>query len=286
MNPPNDKIKKTQKSRIEEDYLKRLENTFKTGAHLRPAKKFDNDEPEETSSEQSRPQPQSQTHAVKSLFQSPLIPQPHHNIQTDEQKPKAPATFYPGSILILEDGSIAIYKQKITGKEYDLVYILDPSTSKATPKGIYVSGYDVEAIGKLPEELFNKLQKTLIWNRDAIIYHLDKFIYCSRIPQVAVHIQEAPEPEIPEQIEPPPRPASNKKEILQKGRKLTISFGDREWDAYFWGEDELGSILVHSTHGKWMAMHLDIKRFGESIKYGELLSPTKINEIDHLLIQS
>lgn len=265
---------KDKEKQVEQDYLKKLEETFKQGAHLRPPSRRTDSHVSSFLSKKSSEDTQSQI--PEELEKQPVIPQL-----------TSPKVFKSGDILILEDGSIAIYKQKITGKEYDLVYILNTENGKAAPKGIYVSGYESEKIGSLPDEIFSKLQKTMVWNRDAIIYHLDKFIYCSRIPQIkyqpvdtgeVTQVEEAP---VTQKL----KPSESKKELLQKGRKLLLMFGDKEWESYYWGTDELGTIVVHSTTGEWTAMHLDLKRFGDSIKYGELLPPNEIKRINDLILQ-
>lgn len=301
MTPEKEKMKKS-----EEDYLKRLELTFKSGSHLipskdkKPLKGYDVAQPKQEQKTEPenivklptpvKTQPQHQQHQDNNpkTPQRP-VPQQRQSMPIPPQILQPEGQFESGTILILEDGSLAIYKNKIQGKEYDLVYILNPKNAKVEAKGIYVSGYETEKIGLLPEDLFNKIQKTLLWSRDAIIYHLDKYSFCSRIPQVNTPSEEPSESKEGDTNayflqKKPPQEVSSPTDALTKGRKMTVMFGDKAWESYFWGKDELGTIVVHQTTGDWTAMHLDLKRFGESIKLGEILSPDKIKQIDDIIL--
>ena len=268
--------------KIEEDYLNNLEAIFKTGSHLKR-----NAPPEQSIEPQSAVLENTQqdfpdANKLSEEKQKEEILLKNNNTSEPEKISSNAIEYEPGTIIKLEDGSIAIYKQKVTGKEYNLVYILDPQTGKATPRGIFISGYNVEKIGKLSDEVLENIRKSLTWNRDAIIFSLDKFEFCSLIPEIKSSIKEPIDKKSPI---PTPKPVEKKvKSLFQKGRRITISFGDKEWDAYYWGADELGAIFVYFANGHWTAMHLNLRRFGDSIRYGEILSTNKIKEIDFSII--
>ena len=61
---------------------------------------------------------------------------------------------------------------------------------------------------------------------------------------------------------------------------MRISFGPgKSWDAVYWGRDLLGHVLAHRTHKEWALMHLDLKRFKDTIELGEFLDDEEIASI-------
>jgi hypothetical protein len=62
-------------------------------------------------------------------------------------------------------------------------------------------------------------------------------------------------------VEEPPRG----KMRIRRGQRLTLKFGNRNWEAVYWGKDKKGSVVAHMTHGHWTLMHLDLNRFKETM---------------------
>lgn len=88
--------------------------------------------------------------------------------------------FVPGTLMLLDDGSVAIYKDAVSGKDYALFYFLEPDGTIA-PRGIFVKQYDAQRIGQLPKELFESMLRTNSWDRDAVVFHLDRYEYANHI---------------------------------------------------------------------------------------------------------
>lgn len=185
---------------------------------------------------------------------------------------KSPMLLYElGTILHLEDGSLGVYKGPISGKEYHLVYHLRPD-GKVEAEGIYLSAYRCEALGKVPYNVVQEMQRTMRWYRDSIVAHLSSEEQKRLVPFLSPGRPKT------EAIEP-----LKKKETLERGRRMKIGFGDRAWEAVYWGSDELGQIVAHDTHKNWTLMHLNLGRFGDSLEYGDLCTPDEIREINQLL---
>lgn len=217
-------------------------------------------------------------------------------------KPKSSFDFAPGSILRLDDGSVAIYKDAVSGKDYALLYFLEPDGTIA-PRGIFLQQYDAQHIGHLPEPLFAQMRDTGTWDRDAVIFHLERYEFASFVRQVAAHqegrtpanssqrpvatpeVRHTPLPADVQVAEEPKEPAKPK-DMLERGRVLRINVGGKVWESVYWTRDEMGSIVAHDTHKEWSLMHLDLGRFRDSIEYGELLSGSELQEIENSLAKS
>jgi hypothetical protein len=90
----------------------------------------------------------------------------------------------PGVILRFDDGSVAIYKDAVSGKDYALFYFLEPQGA-LVPQGIFLDQYDWERLGLLPPDLFDAMIRMRRWDRDAVIYHLDRFEYAGHIRAIS-----------------------------------------------------------------------------------------------------
>jgi hypothetical protein len=228
---------------------------------------------------------------------------------------EAEGTFPIGTIIRLEDGTVGIYKDPVRGKEYEIVYCLRPS-GRVSPEGIALFAYNAQRIGMLPKNVLDRMQRTMRWDRDTIVYHLDSFEFCSLVPYPGAAGENAthdytPLPLLTEKqtetashgtghtplpvsaLNPAgaagatgatPSPATG---ILIRGRRLRISFGQgKSWDAVFWGRDDLDYIVAHRTHNSWGLMHLDLARFKDSTEAGDILSPQEIQTIEHEIVQT
>lgn len=271
---------------------------------------------------QSTPQPVQQTppspppvappSAPSASPQSVLSPAPVASPQESE------GTFPIGTIIRLEDSTVGIYKDPVPGKEYEIVYCLRPS-GRVSPEGIALFAYNAQRIGMLPKNVLDRMQRTMRWDRDTIVYHLDSFEFCSLVPYPGTGTGSATEngtrdytplpllTEKPSETAPsrsgntplpvsPPSPAtpavpsvppSAAAAIFVRGRRLRISFGQgKSWDAVFWGRDDLDYIVAHRTHNSWGLMHLDLARFKDSTEVGDVLSPQEIQAIEREIVQT
>ncbi len=191
----------------------------------------------------------------------------------------------PGTILVFEDHSMGIFKESNPSKEYDIVYILKQD-GRAIPQGMPLYAYEKDPVGRLSAGVLSQLIQNGRWERDMIIFHLLKFIDRKHVPQIDAQA-------------PVPVPASDtfsswavkklsadeinepeKREQFIRGRKFHIKFGPtQEWDAVYWGKDELGHIVAHDTHNKWTLMHLDLGRFKDSITFGDMADEATLSKI-------
>lgn len=207
-----------------------------------------------------------------------------------------------GAIMRLDDGSVAIYKDAVSGKDYALFYFLEPNGTVA-PRGIFLQQYDAKRIGHLPEPLFAEMRDAGRWERDAIIFHLERYDFATHVHKVAAH-QEGRKPAPGQSSGSPasdpenndtaadadigwdeaPAPESPR-EMLERGRVFKISFGGRAWEAVYWGKDEMGQVVAHDTNREWQLMHLDLDRFKDSMEYGELLSGDRLKEVEASLLR-
>jgi hypothetical protein len=235
-------------------------------------------------------------------------PTPNGVAKTPPQDPTA--DLIPGTIMSFDDGSIAIYRDAVSGKDYALFYFLEPDGGFAA-RGIFLEQYERLRIGALPPDAFDAMIRSGRWDRDALVYHLDRFEYASYLrglvsappapagnaprvrpgplaatappsPPVA---QPQKEPQVPAE---PPRPAPQERPItpppprdpLERGRNLRINVGGRIWEAVYWTKDEIGPIVAHNTHREWSLMHLDLSRFKDAMEFGDLLEPGQLSEIE------
>jgi hypothetical protein len=206
----------------------------------------------------------------------PPSPPPARKPTPDLSEPLG--TFSPGTVLQLEDGTLAIYKEPVKGKEYEIVYVLRP-TGKAAPEGIALYAYEAKKLGLLAPEYLEQLQRTLRWDRDVIVFHLDKLEYRDLVPVPAETTGPRPDPPTAALLQ------SGAGRELARGRRIRISFGPgKSWEAVYWGKDLLGHVLAHRTHNQWALMHLDLKRFRDSIELGEFLSPDEIEAIQNEIL--
>jgi hypothetical protein len=232
------------------------------------------------------------------------------------------AELLPGTVMRFDDGSVAIYKDAVSGKDYALFYFLEPDGRMAA-RGIFLEQYEKERIGMIPGNLFSEMIQSGTWEREAIVYYLDSFENATYIPKIQRSGSQAPtvaperrreyretrrprpepppaqrptrppepEPETelevereaePETVVPPSRavPKPPARDPLERGRVVRINVAGRIWECVYWTRDEIGPIVAHVTNVDWTLMHLDLKRFGDSIQYGELLDGARLAEIE------
>jgi len=208
----------------------------------------------------------------------------------------------PGAIVRFDDGSIGVYKDAVSGRDYALFYFLQPD-GQFVPEGVFLQSYQAKVIGHLPENYFSELRDKSSWDRDLIVFHLNEYEHVGFLNNLAEHeerkpknttpakntvvtpVPASPEPQKsaapaneaqPQSPEPAPVPASveatpTSNEGLVKGRKFQIKFGGKQWEAVYWTSDEQGAIVAHATHGNWSLMRLDLERFKDSLELGEIV---------------
>ncbi|MCC6546893.1 hypothetical protein IT570_06960 [Candidatus Sumerlaeota bacterium] len=201
----------------------------------------------------------------------------------------------PGTIFVLEDGAMGVYRERNDAKEYDVVYMLKP-TGRAAPQGMPLGNYDVETVGRLTQGMLDQITSSGRWDRDMIVFHLLKFKDHVHVPEISVNAPVAPsEVPIPGTQEATvsswtiKKPTSSdlhapveEKPALSRGREFTIQFGGahQRWSAVYWGKDEMGHVVAHKTHEKWTLMHLDLNRFKETLQFGEVVGQGIISEME------
>jgi len=230
-----------------------------------------------------------------------------------------PLNLQAGAILSLNDGSVGLFKEAPADKEYQLVYFLEPD-GKINPQGVVLKAYKVRHIGQLPADFLADIQRSHRWSRDAIVFHVGHWSDLQFLPPAASYISGmAPTVGgISAQggkggAVPPPSGEyrrvdgsgsssgytesrsgggaaamrapglPSKDEVFVIGRKFKIKFGDRDWEAIYWGKDDLGSIVAHCTNRVWSIMHLDLSRFKDNFEAVGMLSEVEINQIKQSL---
>lgn len=182
--------------------------------------------------------------------------------------------FPPGTIVRLNDDSLGIIKQEIPNREYDLVYILT-AEGKVEPRGVCLFAFGIERLGRLPKEELGKVENKMEWTRDHLIYYLDDVKLTRHIPHPTVAVEKGKEKK---------HARFDDGKSLIRGRTLSINFGDKKWEAVFWAEDSMGTLVAHNQQGEWELLQMDLKRFGSSLKTGKLLQGDELKKIEEAVI--
>ena len=148
---------------------------------------------------------------------APMPPVPHKG--TPSPKFVTPVTsteLGPGMIVHFDDDSIAIYKDAVSGKDYALFYFLEPNGT-LSPRGIFIEQYDFKRIGQVSPDLFEQMRAKQTWERDVVVYHLDKFEFSAFIRKLenrTPYPSDAPRSAVQQQRSPTPlerrRPAAER----------------------------------------------------------------------------
>ena len=203
-----------------------------------------------------------------------------------EPAPEAPAadetgepeaTFPCGALVLWDRNRLGIYKEHVESKAYDLVYVVE-SGGRLAPKGICLFAYDPQCVGLLSKGIFHWMEDTMRWERDALVHH---FQNPDRIKDVPV-LNEPPPATAPE-VEREKAEDSVCGERLVRGRTFTITVGKHQWHGVYWGRNHIGTLVAHNTNRVWNLMHLDLRRFGASVRLGDLLPDEQIREIEMAL---
>lgn len=220
-----------------------------------------------------------------------------------ETAPKA-ASVGPGSIVRFDDGSIGVYKDAVSGRDYALFYFLQPDGG-FTPQGVFLQCYQAVALGTLPEQYFERARDEGKWSRDLIVFHMNDYGSVKFLDDLKDHVERKPtsntparnaslpaaqpsaapsqtvaattppaptasgqvEPVQPEPVQPASAPTPPAGEAtLVKGRRFQIKFSGKQWEAVYWMDEGKDAIVAHDTHGKWSLMRLDLTRFKDSLE--------------------
>jgi hypothetical protein len=202
------------------------------------------------------------------------------------------ADLKPGAILWFDDGSLAIFKDAVSGKDYALFYFLEPNLT-LSPRGIFLEQYEYRCIGQMPLPLFETMKSTNRWNRDCIVFHLFEWDFVQLVPQAGAVVSSqvgrpTTEPGIARPGSSPARVGESEVQqgnpMPERGQALKINVAGRVWEAVYWAKDEMGHVVAHSTNRKWALMHLDLTRFADSMELGEIKPPEEIEEIQRHLV--
>ncbi len=99
----------------------------------------------------------------------------------------------PGAIVRFDDGSIGVYKDAVSGRDYALFYFLQPDGS-FVPEGVFLQCYQAKVIGNLPEQYFSMLRDNSTWERDMVLYHLSSYDHVELLNGLAEHEERKPKP--------------------------------------------------------------------------------------------
>lgn len=201
---------------------------------------------------------------------------------------RAGAPYREGAILCLNQRTVAIYNRPIPEKEYHLMQVLHPG-NRVKMQGIAVEGYAVEELGCLPPEHLKRLQSEMRWDRDLIAFHCYSYEDVEKLPQQAAAPAEGgggtsetrPAQSAPAGAAPAAEASSNGR--LHRGQRVTVQFGDKMWEAVYWGKDDQGEVVAHQTNRVWSLMHLDLHRFGSGLEVDPEIDVSLVKEIEQSL---
>lgn len=306
MTKPNNQENNSD-DRAVDNYLKNLEESIKreqksfnppTSPRTAPKPWHKPEPPHQDRTSEPDPESEPATPPPPPVAPAPVAKKQQAAPPSAEPSPR-PGVFEQGDILKIDDGTLAVYQSPVPGKEYDLVMFLLPD-GRVDARGVMIYAYDCEKIGHLPPLYFEKLRHLMQWNRDLVIFHLDRYEWCKHVlmptnPDVMrapdktplPHRTPPPRQHVPAEYQTGPHvPDRRPEQMLQKGRRITLKMGAKEWSAVYWGKDDLGHLLAHHTHGDWSLLHMDLDRFHNAIKYEELLTPDEIKKMDESILKS
>lgn len=214
-----------------------------------------------------------------------------------------------GTILCLDDEEMVVYRRAVADKSYDMVYSL-LSDGSVKIEGVDIGSHQVDELGVMQSRDLRTLQSDMRWTRDLIAFNCSREEDSDRIPDPAVEPPKAKPAAQTRAPEPKSKPAPKKvrsagdpieqltesegagrvvedepeskekgKVKIRRGSSFTIKFGDRMWNAIYWGMDGRGTVVAHKTHGHWTLMHLDLNRFKESLVVKPGIDEKLVSEI-------
>ncbi|MCX8036507.1 MAG: hypothetical protein N3D11_05520 [Candidatus Sumerlaeia bacterium] len=184
--------------------------------------------------------------------------------------PASQNLFPDGTLVRWNGGELGIYRQHVESKGYDLIYVAE-ADGRLQPKGVCLAPYQPHRVGMLSQGILQWMESTMRWDRDALLYHLDN-------PAEANTLRVLSQPSQPQSGGGTTEATANGRWV--RGRTFTIKVGKHKWRGVFWGKDALGTIVAHNTNRVWSLIHMDLKRYGDGIEYGEVLSAREIEKIE------
>jgi len=285
-----------------EKYLQALERSVAEG------KRFTSAEPQKAGAP-ARPDAKTQQRPAVSGGRTPSVA-PLGPTSTSRQRIDLSGDFAEGDIMLLDDGSVGIFKESVPNKEYQLVYFLE-ANGHIKPQGVVLAAYQVRKLGAVPAEFLVIFKRSQRWNRDAIVFHIESWDDIACLPPAILYdakqsptvggvdpqrgsaggaptsgmTAEAGEGHPSHSGHGAPSFTRSKSQAthgeggLTVGSRFSIKFGPNDWHAVYWGRDELGDLVVHNTNKEWSMMHLSLSRFQDSLEIGEQLSVSELQEI-------
>ncbi len=210
--------------------------------------------------------------------------------------PEAEEGRFPnGAILCLNDEELVVYRRPVAGQPLDMVYSLLADGSVKI-EALELSRYQISEMGILPPAELRILQAKARWTRALIVTGCAKPEDADRVPDPG-GVAET----LPQEIRTPPpvrdserlrsvpsgsydgdrdevgalsrqesavpvEPAADENKVkIRRGQWITLKFGNKTWEAVYWGKDRQGPVVAHNTHKHWSLMHLDLDRFKETM---------------------
>lgn len=247
----------------------------------------------ESSSEPQAPSSQSSA--------KPATGRPRARLRSAAETSDKDGRFPKGTILVLDDEELVVYRRPMGGEPYDMVYSL-LADGKVRIEAVQLDEHEISELGVLPATELKRLQTKMLWTHAQVVDNCAREEDKERIPEPACAEDEAPPQAAPRpaptprandtvdemmdnesaSVVEPPRPSGPKKLKIRRGQRLRLKFGDRAWDAVYWGKDSTGTVVAHNTHDRWTLMHLDLNRFKESM----VVDPKPDDEIIASITQS
>lgn len=196
-------------------------------------------------------------------------------VESYGQAPAEPAAAHkigPGSILWLNRRGVAIYKMAVPEKGYHVVLVPGPH-GLLKSQGIELDGCELEELGRITPQLFDRLQLEMRWNRDLIIFHCYTFDDAAKVQlpscEVCPHFEEKARAEASRAAAPHAhngeRHHAAPDRSLRRGQRLQIMMGQKRWSAVYWGKDDGGHVVAHNTVGDWALMHFNLDQYAASM---------------------
>jgi hypothetical protein len=295
---PRQRHREVVETAREEQYLKKLSHAFEKGIPTHRVHRPDSTPPQ-TAPEPTSPPPTPEA-TPEPVSESPVSvaktkPRAEESLPVADISSEDPFIQLPGGdeselgeysfgdIVRLGESTIGVYNRFIPEKEYDVVFILRPDGSME-PQGIPLAAHGAQTIGRLPAGSATKCCTDMVWDRDLIVFHLYEFSSTTLIPHPST--PRGLDGKVVETHHATETPQSEHRSPLVRGRRFSVMFGDRRWEAIYWGHDEQGALVAHNTTGEWSLMHLDLRRFDGSIEFHEVLSREDLSQIEQNLLQA
>jgi hypothetical protein len=222
--------------------------------------------------EQKPPQAEQRVHEMPPPKPREAAPEPPPEPETREPE----GLYARGTLVLWDNDKLAIYDEHQEEKGYDLLYVIEPG-GRLQPKGVCLFAYDPQAVGLLSTGIYEWMTKSMQWDKDALMAHLEDPSVAEKVP-----ILEGAGAAAAASGQANGR--NNGKFV--RGQTFSIRMGSNQWTGVYWGRDQLGTVVAHNTNRVWNLMHLDLKRFDQSLELGDVLSSERVNEIEQALSEN